>query len=453
MRLPIRARLTLVTTALMAVVLAAAGASLYLRFRADLMDAVDAGLRSRAEALLDRADPSGELLGGGGSLVEPDDAFTQVLGSDGQVVESSPGVGSRALLSGGDLAGLRGPQLFRAVVPAEEEPVPARLLAVPAPGGRVVVVGASLDDQQEALARLAALLLVGGPLALMLAGGVGWLVAGAALRPVERMRAEAAAISASEPGRRLPVPRTGDEVARLGETLNAMLDRLEEALERERRFVDDASHEIRTPLANLRTELELALRRSRTPEQLERAVMSAAQETERLTRLAEDLLVLARRDHGRLPVRREPVDVSEMVASVVEGFAARAEEKEVAIETRVPEGLLATVDPLRIRQALGNLLDNSVDHTPPGGRISLAGGLVDGAVTFEVSDTGQGFPAGFLPRAFEPFARPDTSRSRLDGGTGLGLAIVRAVAEAHGGSAEARNLPEGGASVLLRIPS
>jgi two-component system OmpR family sensor kinase len=453
MRIPIRARLTLVTTALMAVVLAAVGVSLYLRFRADLMDAVDAGLRSRAQAVLDRTGPSADLVGGSGTLVEPDDAFTQVLGPDGAVVESSPGLGSRPLLSRQDLSDLREPRLFRVVVPAEEEPVPARLLAVPASGGRVVVVGASLDDQQEALARLTALLLVGGPLALILAGAVGWVVAGAAFRPVERMRAEAAAISASEPGRRLPVPGTGDEVARLGETLNAMLERLEKALERERRFVDDASHEIRTPLANLRTELELALRRSRSPEQLEGAVRSAAQETERLTRLAEDLLVLARRDHGRLPVRREPVAVPEMVASVVEGFAARAAQKDVAIETRVPEGLLAAVDPLRIRQALGNLLDNAVDHTPPGGRISLVAALEDGAVSFEVSDTGQGFPAGFLPRAFEPFARPDSSRSRLDGGTGLGLAIVRAVAEAHGGSAEARNRPEGGASVLLRIPS
>ena len=453
MRLPIRARLTLVTTALMAVVLAAAGVSLYLRFRADLMDAVDAGLRSRAQSLLDRTGPSGDLVGGGGALIEPDDAFTQVLGPDGAVVESSPGLGTAALLSPGDLSGLRGPRFFRTVVPAEEEPVSARLLAVPASGGRVVVVGASLDDQQEALARLAALLLVGGPLALVLAGGVGWLVAGAALRPVERMRAEAAAISASEPGRRLPVPPSGDEVARLGETLNAMLERLEEALERERRFVDDASHEIRTPLANLRTELELALRRSRTPEELERAVGSAAQEAERLTRLAEDLLVLARRDHGRLPVRREPVPVAEVVASVVEGFAARAAEKEVTVEPRVPEKLVATMDPLRIRQALGNLLANAIDHTPPGGRIRLAVASVDGAVAFEVSDSGPGFPDGFLPRAFEPFARPDTSRSRVDGGTGLGLAIVRAVAEAHGGSAEAWNRPEGGASVLLRIPS
>jgi two-component system OmpR family sensor kinase len=452
-RVPIRARLTLVTTALMAAVLIVLGASLYLRFRADLTAAVDAGLRSRAEALLARSASSGELVGGDGSLVESDDSFTQLLGPDLRVAESSPGLGSRALLSRGDLAGLRRPRFFQVVVPAEEEPVVARLLAVPAEGGGVVIVGASLDDQQEALARLAALLLVGGPVALVLAAGVGWLISGAALRPVERMRSEAAAISASEPGRRLPVPGTGDEVARLAETLNAMLERLEEALERERRFVDDASHEIRTPLANLRTELELALRRSRSPEQLERAVVSAAQESERLTRLAEDLLVLARRDHGRLPVRREAVDLSEVVRAVVEGFAARAAEKGVAIDTHVPEGFLATVDPLRIRQALGNLLDNAIDHMPPGGRVTLVAAPEDGAVTFEVSDTGRGFPDGFLPRAFEPFARPDGARSRLDGGTGLGLAIVRAVAEAHGGSAEARNRPEGGASVLLRIPS
>jgi two-component system, OmpR family, sensor kinase len=453
MRLPIRARLALVSTALVAVVLGALGAFLYLRFRADLMEAVDAGLRSRAGALVDDEGRSGSVSGGAG-LAEPDDAFAQVLGVDGEVIESSPGLGDRPLLTRAELAGLREPRFFQAVVPTAEEPVTARLLAVPSSNGRMVlVVGASLDDQQEALARLSALLLVGGPVALALLGGVGWLVAGAALRPVERMRAEAEAISATEPGRRLSVPPTGDEVARLGETLNGMLERLEEAIERERRFVDDASHEIRTPLANLRTELELALRRSRSPEDLERAVRSAAGETERLARLAEDLLVLARADRGRLPVRREPVEVAGVVGSVVEAFAARASEAGVAIEVRVPEGLRATLDPLRIRQALGNLLDNALGHTAPGGRVRIEAEAVEGAISLEISDTGEGFSSGFLPRAFEPFTRPDRSRSRSDGGAGLGLAIVRAVAEAHGGVAEARNRPDGGASVLLRIPA
>jgi two-component system, OmpR family, sensor kinase len=267
------------------------------------------------------------------------------------------------------------------------------------------------------------------------------------------MRGEAAAISASDPGRRLPVPGTGDELARLAETLNAMLERLEEAIERERWFVDDASHELRTPLANLKAELDLALRRSRTADELERALRSAAEETDRLARLADDLLVLARSDRGRLPIRREPVDVARMVGGTVDTFAARASERGVGIDVRVPEELRADVDELRVRQALGNLLDNGLRYVPSGGRMRVAAERHDGSLRLEVRDTGPGFPPEFLPVAFEAFARPDVSRSRPGGGTGLGLAIVAAVAEAHGGTAVADNLPGGGAVVVLAIPS
>jgi two-component system OmpR family sensor kinase len=450
MPLPIRARLTLVSAVLMAVVLAGAGIFVYLRLEADLLDAVDAGLRSRAETILGSQGSS--ALGQGAGLVEADDAFAQVLGPGGEVLQSSGGLGGGPLLTRREVAGLAAPAFIERVVHTVEEPVSARLLAVPAPGDTVVVVGASLDDQREALARLAILLALGGPLVLILAAGVGWVVAGAGLRPVDRMRAEAAAISASEPGRRLPPSGTGDELARLGETLNGMLDRLEQALERERRFVDEASHELRTPLANLRTELDLALRRSRTREELEGALRSAAEETDRLARLAEDLLVLARADRGRVPVRRESTDVAQLVAGTADAFGARAAEEGVSVETRVPEGIRATVDPVRIGQALGNLLDNALRHTPPGGRVTVEVARADGALSFEVRDTGEGFPAEFLPGAFEPFARPDPSRSRQDGGAGLGLAIVLAVAQAHGGSAEISNGPEGGASVTIRIP-
>ncbi|HEV8572528.1 MAG TPA: ATP-binding protein [Actinomycetota bacterium] len=452
MRLPIRTRLTLVSAALMAAVLAAAGAFLYLQLRLDLLEAVDAGLRSRAEALLGNLERSGDALGDGSGLAEPEEAFGQVLGPDGHVIESSSGLESRPLLTGAEVSGLAGPRFLQKEVPTAEEQVPVRFLAVPASDGRVLLVGASLEDQQEALARLGILLAVGGPLALILATGVGWAVAGAALRPVERMRAQAAAISALEPGRRLPPAGTGDEVARLGETLNAMLERLEQALQRERRFVDEASHELRTPLANLRTELDLALRRSRSPQELEDALRSAAEETERLARLAEDLLVLARADRGRVPVRREQIDLAPLLAGAIEAFATRAAEAGVSIEVRVSEGLRASLDPLRIRQAVGNLLDNALRHTPRGGRVTVEAARADGSLSLEVRDTGEGFPATFLPSAFEPFARPDGSRSRADGGTGLGLAIVRAVAQAHGGAAEARNRPGGGASVTVRIP-
>ena len=453
MALPIRTRLTLVSAILMAAVLAASAAFLYLRLRSDLLHAVDAGLRSRAEALLANVQGSEGALGEGSDLIEPDEAFAQVLGPGGDVIESSLGLRDLPLLDEAAVAGVAGPRFVDRVVPTVEEPVSARLLAVPASEGRVLVVGASLDDQNEALARLAILLAIGGPLALALATAVGWVVAGAALRPVERMRAEAAAITASEPGHRLHSPGTGDEVARLGQTLNEMLDRLEQALQRERRFVDEASHELRTPLANLRTELDLALRRSRTPEELEAALRSTAEETDRLARLAEDLLVMARADRGRLPVRRESVDVAPLVARAIETFGPRAERGGVSVEARVPEDLRGNLDPLRVRQVIGNLLDNSLRHTPPGGRVTVEAARENGVLSLEVRDTGEGFPAAFLPRAFEPFARPDASRSRIDGGAGLGLAIVRAVAEAHGGEAQARNRSEGGAVVTLRIPS
>jgi two-component system, OmpR family, sensor kinase len=453
-RLPIRARLTLISAALMALVLAVSGVFLYLRLRADLLEAVDSGLESQAAALLPNVLRPGGSLGVGGGLIDPGDAFAQVLGTGAVVLQSSPGLRSAPLLTQAEVAGLPGPRFLERHVQTVDEEVEGRLLAVPVAGGRVLVVGASLDDQHEALARLAGLMAVGGPLVLILAGGVGWVVAGAALRPVERMRIEAAAISASEPGRRLPPAGTGDEVARLGETLNEMLDRLEQALQRERRFVDEASHELRTPLANLRVELDLALRRARSSEELEAALRSAADETERLARLAEDLLVLARADRGRVPVRREEVDVVELVGGEVDAFAARARQAGVAIEARVPTGLRSSVDPLRMRQAVGNLLDNAVRSTPPRGTVTIEVGHAEGFLSLEVRDTGEGFPAAFLRNAFEPFARPDAPRSRpdRDAGSGLGLAIVRAVAEAHGGTVEAANRPDGGAAVRLRIP-
>jgi len=453
-RLPIRARLTLISAALMALVLAVSGVFLYLRLRADLLEAVDSGLESQAAALLPNVLRADGSLGVGGGLIDPGDAFAQVLGTGAVVLQSSQGLRSAPLLTEAEVAGLAGPRFLERDVQTVDEEVEGRLLAVPVAGGRVLVVGASLDDQHEALARLAALMAVGGPLVLILAGGVGWIVAGAALRPVERMRIQAAAISASEPGRRLPPAGTDDEVARLGETLNEMLDRLEQALQRERRFVDEASHELRTPLANLRIELDLALRRARSSEELEAALRSAADETERLARLAEDLLVLARADRGRVPVRREEVDVAELVGGEVDAFAARARQAGVGIEARVPTGLRSSVDPLRMRQAVGNLLDNAVRSTPPQGTVTIEVGQADGFLSLEVRDTGEGFPAAFLRNAFEPFARPDAPRSRpdRDAGSGLGLAIVRAVAEAHGGTVAAANRPDGGAAVRLRIP-
>jgi len=450
MALPLRVRLALVAAALVVAIVAVLGATVYLQMEGDLTASVDDGLTERAADLVaDQRD--GPTVDAAASDIG--DVFAALLAPDGSIAAATEGfptsVVTAAALSSGSA-----PHTWEQVVPSDEEPLVVRLYAASAGNGRIVITGVAFDDQRSTLDTLRLDLVLALPIAAVLALLVGWYVGGAALRPVERMRAEAAAISASEPERRLPVPGTRDELAALGLSLNAMLDRLQAALERERRLVDDASHELRTPLANLKAELDLALRRARTQPELEAALRSAADESDRLSRLAADLLVLARADRGRLPVRRELVDVAELAgdaASAAQGSAAAAG---VALAVEVPPGVRAGVDAARVRQALDDLLDNAIRSTPPGGSVAIVGSLDQaGELRIGVSDTGPGFRDGFLPEAFEPFSRSDAGRSRDDGGAGLGLAIVRAIAESHGGTVEARNLPGGGALVELRLPA
>jgi signal transduction histidine kinase len=244
------------------------------------------------------------------------------------------------------------------------------------------------------------------------------------------------------------VPPARDEMARLGDTLNEMLGRLEAALTRERSFVSDASHELRTPLAILRTELELALRGESTKEELEDAVRSAAEETDRLNQLADDLLVIARSDQGRLPVRPAALDAGEVLADVAHRFAARARAERRPMRCEPVDGMPLEADPARLDQALANMVDNALRHGR--GEVILSAARSDGRVELHVRDHGPGFPPDFLPDAFERFSRADEARSR--GGTGLGLAITDAVARAHGGVARAANHDGGGADVWLELP-
>jgi two-component system, OmpR family, sensor kinase len=224
-----------------------------------------------------------------------------------------------------------------------------------------------------------------------------------------------------------------------------MLARLERAIEHERSFVADASHELRTPLALLQAELELALRKPRTQAELEKAVRSATAETERLVRLAEDLLVLAQADDGRLPLRREPVRADALLNAVREVFRTRAEAAGRSIEAESAHAVVLDADRLRLEQALGNLVDNALRYGT--GAIRLEAVEREGAVDLHVRDEGPGLPPAFLPHAFERFSRADPARR--SGGAGLGLALASAIAEAHGGSAQAAG---DRADIWLSIP-
>ena len=314
----------------MALVLAGLAAFLYIRLDRELGKILDQGLSASADniATLVRSEDAESALAEGapGRLVETEENFAQVLDRDGTVLDSTPLIREQQLLTADQLERARRATLFvdRVTLPGFDHAV--RLLARPAraSGERVVVVvGTGLEDSDDALKTLRRELFIGGPIVLILAALGGYLLSRAALRPVETMRSRAAEISASTPGQRLPVPPANDEVSRLGETLNEMLDRLEAALERERGFVADAGHELRTPLALLRTELELALRQARTADELRAAVRWSSYEADRLSQLAEDLLLIARTDRGRLPLRVEPVPVDDLFAAVCRGRCGR----------------------------------------------------------------------------------------------------------------------------------
>ncbi len=453
-RLPIRLRLALAFATVMAVVLAATGAFVYLRLQSDLDRGIDQTLASKATDVATLADGGRQPLRQptAGPLAEGGETFAQVLTPAGRVVDAPPSLRSQPLLTPDELrrATTEIVQLDRVDDRGLEDP--SRLLATPVQAGDrrlVAVVGAALDDRDEALDSLAAVLLIGGAAALLLASLAGYGVAAAALRPVESMRRKAAGLSIATPDDRLPVPPARDEIARLGDTLNEMLDRQEAAFVRERAFVGDASHELRTPLAILRTELELALRGDRSAAELEAAVRSAAEETDRLNQLAEDLLVIARSDQGQLPVQLAHISAQAVLARVGQRFQRRATDAGRAIRVEPSVTAVVDADPLRVDQAVGNLVENALRHGD--GDVVLAVESRDSAVELHVRDDGPGFPPEFLDGAFERFTRADPARPR--GGTGLGLAIVNAIAMAHDGSRGARNRLEGGADVWISLPA
>jgi two-component system OmpR family sensor kinase len=452
-RLPIRLRVTAAFALAMAAVLAGSGWFLYARLGSHLELALNRELDLRAQDLATLVRQPHVSLGSADTsrLVERGETYAELVDARDRVLDATRPLGAVALLTSAELRAARRGPLYanRASLPGLDEP--SRLLATPVRRGRqhlVLVVGATRQDRAETLASFRDELVIAGPIALALASLFGYLLAGLSLRQVESMRGRAAEISAETPGERLPVPPTGDELERLGKTLNAMLDRLETALQRERDFVADAGHELRTPLALLRTELELALRHGESEEELRAAVRSSSQEADRLAQLAEGLLLIARSDRGQLPLQPELLDAAELLASVASRFEWRAEEENRSLVHDVEPGLAIRGDRLRLEQALGNLVDNALRHG--GGRVQLEVITVDRSVEAHVKDEGPGFPPQFLARAFERFARPQPGRE--GSGAGLGLSIVQAIAEAHGGKVGAVNSPEGGADVWIVVP-
>jgi signal transduction histidine kinase len=326
-------------------------------------------------------------------------------------------------------------------------PISITSVQVSGPGGLVQVYAASpLLTVRKSVQTVEAGLSIILPMLVALVGAVAWVLTGRALRPVEAIRTEVEEITATTLHRRVPEPAARDEVARLARTMNAMLDRLEEAAARQQQFISDASHELRSPVASIRTELEVALR---TGDQTDwnRTATNLLAEEARLEAIIADLLLLASLNEADALAGATEVDASEVVAEE----AARPRRDDLAIEVDAPALVLVRGKRVQLARAIGNLLDNASRHAAH--TIRMSANERNGRVRIIVDDDGPGIPIEERERVFERFTRLEASRRRDAGGSGLGLALVRRIAELHGGTVIADTSPLGGARLILDLPA
>ena len=399
--LPLRLRVTGAFALTSAAVLVGLGLYIHRGLETTLLAQVDESLETHAEAIAE-LDPGPRLRA---ALGASDESFGQVLDEAGGVLASSSELSGPLLSRDEAAAALEDDLTVRRQVPFGDESEPAQLLAVEH-DDQVIVVGTSVENVEEAMAAFRSQLAIGVPAALLLASATGYLVAGAALRPIEEMRRQAATISAASSGERLTLPEARDEVHRLGQTLNAMLDRLDAGLRHERRFVAEASYELRTPLALLRLELDLALSRSRSSTELLDSLRSADEEVRRLSALAEDLLLLASPPDPSQAAHTS-VDVQALLEGVADRFRVRAGSDGRRITVAADDALVVHGDPGRLDRAVSNLVDNALRHG--GGDVELAARAAHGAVVVSVTDHGPGIDPELAPRPAGSCGSPSPS--------------------------------------------
>ncbi len=480
-RLSIRGRLTLWYTGILAATLILLGGVAYGLLMRGLWQDVDATLESVAKTLAQTAHrPATDFFPSdldevlrrffGPSLA---DKYYQFLDPRGRLDPRWPQLRGEPLHVSPEALrnAARGSATFETLPGNGRYPV--RLLTMPVvlrgQMANVLQVGMSLEGlymaRQHFLWTLAALV----PLALVLAATGGWLLARRALRPVDQMTTTARRIEAQHLAQRLEGAEVDDELGRLAQTLNEMLARLEAAFAQVRRFSADASHELRTPLTVLKGEIEVALRSPRDPAEYQKVLTSLLDEVEAMARLVDDLLLLSRADVGALRWEAGPVELDRLVEEVAKEGGILGRDKQVQVGIQELEPLVVQGDSQRLKQLLRNLVDNGVEYSLPGGRVTLSlrqGSGVRGQgsapgpwapvpgpwVEIAVQDTGIGIPPEALPRIFDRFYRVDPARSREAGGAGLGLCIAKTIAEAHGGRIDVQSTPGTGSTFVVVLP-
>lgn len=455
-RAPLRVRLTAWYMLLMALTLLVFSLYLYFRLESSLLAQVDAALQAAAsQALVGLDEENGRLAfqttevsqlvagrpvraGFAVRLIAPDGTVWDSLGDSAQVPLWVPTTTGYSTLGTGEARW----RVF-------SQPIPV-------PGGQSIAwlqVAQSLAPMEDAVESLRTQILWGLPLTLVLGGLGGYWLADRALRPIDRITRTAQAISAGHLSQRIGYTGPQDEVGRLAATFDRMLDRLQAAFERERRFTADVAHELRTPLTALKGRLDVVLGQPRTAAEYEDALRDLEGEVNRLIRLSADLLLLARLDQRRLPWQPQMLDLSELLLTVAEQVRPLADVQGLTFVEEVPPGLFIVGDPDHLIRLFLNLLDNAVKYSPSGGRVTLRARREGAGVWVAVSDTGPGIPPEHLPHVFERFYRVEEARSRESGGAGLGLAIAWEIARWHGGTIEVASEMGRGTTFTVRLPA
>ena len=458
MRLSFRARLTAWYVGVLAAIIAVLAVFVAVQLRSELEQRVESSLEADA-AQLARAYPQGrgEFVDVSASLLHAlpqGPAASQVLNGSGHVVVAYGREAHRPMVAAEQIRHALGAGNFfttRTLAPTGQS---FRLWVgdvTAGHGNRVLVVGQSIRSVEDSVASVTFLLVVGGFAALVAAGVGGWWLARRALRPVGQMAEAADRIGIDRIHERLSEPKREDELGRLGRTLNRMLERIERGVHEKRRLVADASHELRTPLAVMRSELDVTLLDQRLDPAARAVLESAREEIDRMTRIVENLLTLARVDEGGLKLLPTPVNLRDVAASALEplrqGAAARG------VEIKLAEGkAVAVADADLVRQVVTNLLDNALKYSDQGSEVEVRVWSHDSRAGLTVKDSGPGIPEEARPRIFDRFYRVDASRNRSSGGSGLGLSISREIVRAHGGRIWVESAEGGGSSFSFEVP-
>jgi heavy metal sensor kinase len=453
----LRFRLTLWYTFSLTVILVLLAILVYLQLRRSLMTQVDAALQlAAAQALINVEETDGRL---DFLFSETSEQAARRLGDDYVIHLMSPEGAAWATLRGeDDLPTLQGPPTgFASLIYGEDLwRVYSRQVQVGETAGRLQVAQ-ELEPVQRTLLSLRTQMLWGLPLAIILAGLGGYLLATRALRPVDHMISTARSITASDLNQRIDYNGPADELGRLAQTFDDMLDRLQHSFEQERRFTGDAAHELRTPLTALKGQIGVTLSRPRQNAELVATLQNMEEQVDRLIRLSSDLLLLARLDQGEQDAARETIVAADFLPALTDQVRPLAKARSIMLTERIENGLKINGNFDLLVRLFINLLDNAIKYTPPGGRVELWAGNQGQAALVTISDTGPGIADEHLPFLFKRFYRGEPGRARYmsangKGGAGLGLAIAYEIARAHGGTLTAQNKNGGGATFVVSLP-